>query len=148
MWVSAPTPSAAMLYVKASNSGGVGFIARGNSLVSRHSRGVGLLSKTWGDLRVRRVVVVTVLVSTHSLTSRWNRLGLSGLGSEMLTDTTWEEFLACRASPAGLPGEGVGVMVRGEENGGGGGRRREPNHRGSPTREPAVIVFANRRRWW
>jgi hypothetical protein len=73
------------------SSGGVGLRARGYSLESRAPRGAGSRTKTCGNLRVSRVVVVTVFVSTHSLTSSWKRRLLLGLllGSEpeMLTET-------------------------------------------------------------
>lgn len=105
---SPSTPSsAAVRKLKASSSGGVGFMARGNSLVSRASRGVGLLSKTWGNFLVRRVVVVTVLVSTHSLTSKCKRPGCSELDSEILTETSCDGFDSCSVLVAGLSLEGA-----------------------------------------
>lgn len=81
-------------------------MARGYSLESRAASGAGSRAKTWGNFRVRRVVVVTVFVSTHSLTSSWKRrlalLWLPGLSAlEMLTDTVWA-LLGRRGSEACL----------------------------------------------
>lgn len=107
---SASWLSSSSVYIrqeKSAISGGVGLDARGYSLLSRDSRGVGLLTKTWGNFRVKRVVVVTVLVSTHSLISSWKRLGLSRPFSEMLTDMVWEGVFARLDSPTVLPGVGV-----------------------------------------
>lgn len=62
-----------MLYWNCKSSGGVSFMAKGYSLESRLASGVGSRTKTCGNFLVRRVVVVTVFVSTHSLTSSWKR---------------------------------------------------------------------------
>lgn len=85
-------------------------MASGYSLVSRFSRGTGSRTNTWGNFRVRRVVVVTVFVSTHSLTSSWKRRERFWEPSEMFTETVCVG-LGCRGSRAWLDGEGVMVRV-------------------------------------
>ena len=53
-------------------SGGVGPWAKGYSLTSRVSRGLGCLMKRGGYDLLMVVVVVTVLVSTHWASSYWS----------------------------------------------------------------------------
>lgn len=75
-------------------------MAKGYSLESSLASGVGSRTKTCGNLRVRRVVVVTVLVSTHSLTRSWKR---------RFESTAWA-LLGRRGSPGRPTGEGEGVI--------------------------------------
>lgn len=68
--------------------------------------------KTWGNFLVRRVVVVTVLVSTHSLTCSWKRRPLGGVLSAMLTETVCVWALLGRRGSRPWDGEGVIVWCR------------------------------------
>lgn len=109
---SKSSSSASKLYEKSASSGGVGFVAKGYSLVSRVSRGAGSRTKTWGNFLVKRVVVVTVLVSTHSLTWSWNRrLPLGGVLSAMLTETVCVWPLLGRRGSRPCCEDGEGVMA-------------------------------------
>ncbi len=87
-------------------------MAKGYSLESRVSSGAGSRMKTWGNFLVRRVVGVTVLVSTHSLTCSWKRRPLGGVLSAMLTETVCVWALLGRRGSRPCDGEGVIVWCR------------------------------------